>query len=144
MKYKLLNDAPLRTYAVVFDPGEEVVNELTTFARAEKLNASQFTGIGALSSVVLGYFQWDEKSYKRIPVDEQVEVVSLLGDIAISEGKASLHPHIVVSRADGSAMGGHLLEARVRPIVEVIVTESPERLRREHDEATGLALISLK
>ena len=73
---------------------------------------------------------------------EQVEVVSLLGDIALGpDGKPALHPHVVVSRADGSAMGGHLLEAHVRPTLEVVLTESPRYLHRRKDHESGLALI---
>ena len=78
---------------------------------------------------------------ERIPVKEQVEVLALVGDIALQEGKPKLHAHVVLGRRDGSACGGHLLEARVRPTLEVIVTESPAHLRREHDPVTGLALI---
>ena len=70
-------------------------------------------------------------------------MVSLMGDIALGEGKATLHPHVVVAKSDGSAHGGHLLEALVRPTLEVIVTESPAHLRRKPDPQTGLALIEL-
>ena len=75
-------------------------------------------------------------------MNEQVEVVSLLGDVALGpNGKPALHPHVVVSRADGSAMGGHLLEAHVRPTLEVVLTESPRHLHKRKDPASGLALI---
>jgi uncharacterized protein len=71
-----------------------------------------------------------------------VEVASLIGDIAVSpEGKPALHLHIVVGKADGHAMAGHLGKARVRPTLEVIVTESPAHLRKRFDAASGLALV---
>ena len=35
------------------------------------------------------------------------------------------------------------VEARVRPTLEVILTESPAHLRREHDPESGLALIRI-
>jgi predicted DNA-binding protein with PD1-like motif len=73
---------------------------------------------------------------------EQVEVVSLLGDVALGpDGKPALHPHVVVSLADGRAMGGHLLEAHVRPTLEVVLTESPRHLHKRKDPDSGLALI---
>jgi len=143
MKSKLINEDQQRTFAVVFETGDEVVAGLTRFAEEFKLAASQFTAIGALRDAVLGYFDWEKKDYLRIPVTEQVEVVSLVGDIARKGDKPQLHAHIVVSKRDGSAMGGHLLEAHVRPTLEVIVTESPVHLQREHDAETGLALIRL-
>ena len=105
----------LVTYALVFDTGDEVNETLLAFAREQKVDSAHFTGIGALTDVVLGYFQWDSKKYKRIPVREQVEVVSLVGNIARSpEGGPALHAHIVIGKSDGMAMGGHLLGGHPR------------------------------
>ena len=106
------------------------------------LGGSHFTAIGAFQDVTLGYFDWQTKQYRRIPVHEQVEVLSLLGDIALDEkGGPKVHAHVVVGKSDGTAHGGHLMEAHVRPTLEVILTESPRHLQRRHDEASGLALI---
>ena len=143
MKSKLIYDGPQRTFVVVFDSGDEVVEHLLAFAREHRLSAAEFTGIGAVSDAVLGYFDWQKKDYERIPVGEQVEVLSLTGNIALAEGEPKLHPHVVVGKADGSAHGGHLLAAHVRPTLEVIVTESPAHLQRRSDPETGLALIRL-
>ena len=143
MKSKLIDDGPQRTFAVVFDRGDEVVANLLAFAKAQRLSAAGFNGLGALSDVVLGYFDWQKKDYKRIAIDEQVEVLNLTGNIALADGLPKLHPHIVVGKADGTAHGGHLLEAHVRPTLEVIVTESPAHLERRSDPETGLALIRL-
>jgi predicted DNA-binding protein with PD1-like motif len=143
MKSKLINDGPQRTFAVVFETDDEVVAGLTRFAASQGLSASQFTAIGAFRDAVLGYFDWQEKDYEKIPVREQVEVVSMVGDIARKGDKPQLHAHVVVSKRDGTAMGGHLLQAHVRPTLEVVITESPVHLQRRHDEETGLALIRL-
>jgi predicted DNA-binding protein with PD1-like motif len=70
-------------------------------------------------------------------------VLSLLGDIALADGESSLHAHVVVGKSDGTARGGHLIEARVRPTLEVMIVESPSHLQREHDAESGLALIRL-
>ena len=128
-------------FAVIFETGEDPVAGLTRFAAEQKLSASSFTAIGAFSEALLGYFDWEKKDYDRIPVKEQVEVLALVGDIALQDGKPRLHAHAVLGRRDGSACGGHLLEARVRPTLEIILTESPAHLRREYDPRTGLALI---
>jgi predicted DNA-binding protein with PD1-like motif len=143
MRTKLINDAAQRTFAVVFDQGDEVLENLLAFARSEELSAAEFTGVGALSDVVLGYFDWQEKDYRRIPIAEQVEVLALTGNVALQDGEPKLHPHIVVGKSDGSAHGGHLLEGHVRPTLEVIVTESPSHLQRRSDPETGLALLRL-
>jgi predicted DNA-binding protein with PD1-like motif len=143
MKAKLIHDAPQRTFALVFETGDEVLENLLAFARAHRLSAAAFTGLGALSDAVLGYFDWQKKDYRRIPLVEQVEVLNLTGTIALADGEPKLHPHIVVGKADGTAHGGHLLEAHVRPTLEVIVTESPAHLHRRSDPETGLALLRL-
>jgi uncharacterized protein len=142
MQSKLINSGPQKTYVLVLSKGEEVVSSIEGFAHANGLTAAQITAIGALSDATLGFFNWETKNYDKIPVKEQVEVVSFIGDVAASpEGKPALHPHIVISRRDGSAMGGHLLEAHVRPTLEVIVTESPAHLQKRRDPESGLALI---
>lgn len=131
-----------QTYAVIFSTGDEVKAGLVAFARDKQLGGSHFTAIGAFSDVTLGYFDWQRKEYRKIPVREQVEVLSLVGDVALKEnGEPEIHAHVVVGKADGTAWGGHLLEAHVRPTLEVILVESPGHLQRKHDPETGLALI---
>jgi predicted DNA-binding protein with PD1-like motif len=146
MKAKLLDEAGDRkTFALIFDTGDEVMSTLTEFARKEGLTGSRFTAIGAFREATLGYFDWETKDYLKIPVREQVEVVSLVGDVAEGEkGGPKVHAHVVVGRRDGTALAGHLLEARVRPTLELMLTESPAHLRRRHDAETGLALIRIE
>jgi uncharacterized protein len=132
-----------QTYALVFDTGDEVMTGLRDFASKHRLSGSHFTAIGAFSDLIVGYFDWKQKDYKQIPLREQVEVLSLAGDIALDEGKPQVHAHVVVGKSDGTAHGGHLLEAHVRPTLEVILVESPQHLQRQTDRESGLALIRL-
>jgi predicted DNA-binding protein with PD1-like motif len=133
-----------KTFALVFDTGDEVIAKLTNFAKENDLTAASLTAIGAFSDATLGYFDMERKEYKEIPVDEQVEVLSLVGDIAPKDdGEPQVHAHVVVGRSDGATRGGHLLEAHVRPTLEVVLVESPEHLQRRTDAETGLPLIDL-
>lgn len=142
MKSSLINDGPQKTYILVLDKGDEAVTSIERFARDNRIAAAQITGIGAFSDAVLGFFDWEAKDYRKIPVQEQVEVVSLIGDIALgSDDKPALHTHAVLSRSDGSVKGGHLMEGRVRPTLEVVLTESPAHLHKRKDSESGLALI---
>jgi uncharacterized protein len=144
MKSKVLNEGPERTIALIFDKGDEVVATLQRFASENKLTASRFSAIGALEGAVLGYFDWERKDYDRIEVTEQVEVLSLNGDVALdADGQPKVHAHTVLGRRDGSTVGGHVLEARVRPTLEVLLVESPSHLRKRCDPDSGLALIDL-
>lgn len=143
MKAKVINEGPERTFALIFERGDNVVSTLERFAAEHGLNASRFSAIGAFQNVVLGYFDWERKDYDRIQVDEQVEVLSLLGDVALDGARPKLHAHAVLGRRDGSTVGGHLLEATVRPTLEVLLVESPGYLRRVHEPESGLALIDI-
>ncbi|HVT29719.1 MAG TPA: PPC domain-containing DNA-binding protein [Lacipirellulaceae bacterium] len=144
MKTKLLHEAAQRTFAVVFDPDDDPVKGLKAFAAEQSLLASSFTAIGAFRNVTLGYFNWETKQYDKIPIDDQVEVLALIGNITRKGNEPKIHAHVVVGKRDGTAHGGHLLEARVRPTLEVVVRESPEFLIRVSDEITGLPLIAIR
>lgn len=128
---------------LILDTGDEVVSTLTAFAREKHIGAAHFTAIGAFSDAGIGYFDLQKKDYLKNQVNEQVEVVSLIGDIALDKGEPKVHAHVVVGKKNGSAMGGHLLEAHVRPTLEVILQESGEQLKRVFDPESGLALIDL-
>jgi predicted DNA-binding protein with PD1-like motif len=141
MSTKQLAAEEQRTWVLVCDTGDEVMTRLGEFADAEGLSAASIQGIGALSDVTLGYFDWAARDYERVHVGEQVEVLSLLGDVALADGKPQVHAHIVVGKRDGSAHGGHLMEGHVRPTLELIVTETPVHLRKRVDAVSGLALI---
>jgi hypothetical protein len=144
MRSALLLDRGERTFAVVFDKDDEVIEGLTAFASRERLRTSHFSAIGALKRVTLGYFDPATNEYRHIPVNEQVEVLSLLGMITLDGEKPKVHAHIVLGGADGTARGGHLLDGHVWPTLEVIVEESPRHLQRRTDPETGLALLDLR
>ena len=141
MKVRMIEQGTQKTYAVIFDKDAEFIAGLTSWAKENQLGGSHFTAIGAFREVTLGYFDRDKKDYQKIPVREQVEVLSLIGDIALKDGIPQVHAHVVVGKFDGSAHGGHIIEARVWPTLELILTESPKHLCRKYDPETGLALI---
>lgn len=146
MRHQLLNDDHgQRMFAVVLETGDEAMTCLHEFVRTNKISSAQLTGIGAFADVTLGYFDWTTKDYIGNPVKEQVEVASMIGDVALSpSGEPTLHIHVVVGKRDGTAFAGHLQEARVRPTLEVILNESPAHLQKVHDPKSGLALIRPK
>jgi predicted DNA-binding protein with PD1-like motif len=144
MRQKIISDAAERTYALILESGDEVITELQRFCTDHEITAARFTAIGALSSAQLGYFDWDRKDYLKIPVDEQVEVLMLAGDVAVHERRPKLHAHVVLGKRDGSAHGGHLLKAIVRPTLELILIESPSYLKRKIDPESGLPLIDIE
>ena len=142
MQARLLNEhGGLRTFVLVLATGDEAMAAITSFARERELGATQFTAIGAFSRVVVAYFDWATKKYHHIPIDEQVEVLSLVGDVTLENGTPKVHAHVVIGRADATAHGGHLVEGVVRPTLEIVMTETPVHLKRRLDPQSGLALI---
>jgi predicted DNA-binding protein with PD1-like motif len=143
MKAKVIEDADVVTYVVVCDPGDEAVAALTQFARAERLEAAQLTAVGGFERATVGWFDRAAKQFRPIPVDEQCEVLSLIGDVAEGQEGPSLNMHVVLGLSDGTTRGGHLIEGRVFPTLEVIVTEAPAELRKVMRPDIGVALIDL-
>lgn len=143
MKYKLLNDDKQKTYAIVLESGEEAKEQLLAFARKEKVEASQFTAIGAFSETTVGFFDFSIKDYKKTDFKQQMEVLSLAGDITMFNGEYKVHGHIVLAKEDGTAHGGHLIKGIVHPTLEIILNESPVYLQREMDEKIGIPLIKI-
>ena len=94
IKSVVLETTGARTWALIFDKGDDPVTGLTAFAKGEKLAGAHFTAIGAFSQVRLGYFQRDKKAYKEIPVNDQVEVLSLVGDIALENAEPTLRESV--------------------------------------------------
>jgi len=141
MKDAVISEASPRTLVLVFDRGEEVIGVLTRYAKRNGLSACHFTGIGGLSEAVVGFFDWEKKDYLRIPIRDQVELLSLAGDIALKDGEPVVHAHAVLGKRDGTAHGGHLLSGKVRPTLELVLVETPGSLARVPDPESGLALI---
>jgi hypothetical protein len=132
-----------KTFVLVFDNGDEVMEQLLDFVRGERVGSARFTAIGAFSGATLGYYDWVQKDYVQNTVNEQVEVLSLIGDVALKDDGPVVHAHVVLGRSDASTFGGHLLHANVRPTLELVIVESPEHLQKVHDPESGLALIRL-
>jgi predicted DNA-binding protein with PD1-like motif len=144
MKAKIVSSSAGKVHVVVLDSGVEAFSALKRYADEVGIGGASLSAIGAFERAVVGWFDFASKTYKKIPVDEQCEVLSALGDFAVGDdGKASPHIHIVLGLADGSTRGGHLIEGTVRPTLEVVITETEAELRRRKRPELGIALIDL-
>jgi predicted DNA-binding protein with PD1-like motif len=144
MRFKLASEHDGRTFVLILDQGEEALAAMTAFANEQAINAASVAAIGAFESAKVGWFDLAAKRYSPISVDEQCEVLSLLGHIAQGDdGKASLHLHAVLGVRDGSVRGGHFLGGNVRPTLEVTIVETAPNLRRKNRADLGIALIDI-
>jgi uncharacterized protein len=141
---KIAGDVSYETRVVILDSGEEAFAALTKYAHDTQLAAASLTAIGAFEKATVGWFDFENKTYKEIEVGEQCEVLSAIGDVAIGDdGQASLHVHVVLGLSDGTTRGGHLLAGTVRPTLEVVLIDTPSHLRRKKKRDLGIALIDL-
>ena len=134
-----------QVHVMVLESGEEAFAALTRFVRDKGISVASLTAIGAFERATVGWFDIASKSYRKIEVNEQCEVLSAIGDVAVGDdGKPTLHVHVVLGLSDGSTRGGHLLAGTVRPTLEVVLTEVPATLRRKKRADLGIALIDLE
>jgi uncharacterized protein len=142
MKVRLLSEkGGVKNYAIILAKGDEVMSGLTDFARQNKVTSASFTAIGAFSHATVAWFDDGRKEFKLIPIEQQVELVSMIGDIALVNDQPSVHTHLSVASSDGTVRGGHVINAFVFPTLELFMTVYPTPLHKESDEATGLKLI---
>jgi uncharacterized protein len=137
-----LSDGDIKTYLLVYHTGQEVMKGLLAVARDRKLVSGHVTGIGAISDAVIAYFDPKKKVYVRVYEQQQREVLSITGNLALYNDAPFYHVHVALGLEDGSARGGHLFAMTVRPTVELILTAYPNPVRRKIDPAWGLPLIN--
>ena len=142
MQVQLLNPGAQRAeYAVIFGKGDEAFSGLLEFAEKYQVHSAHFTAIGALDGATVAWFDPQRKMYKKIPIEGQVEVISMIGDIALYQGKPVVHAHMMVGTSDGTTRGGHILDAFVSPTLEVMVAVDSIAMQKRFDPETDLTLI---
>ena len=141
VKVKLLGtNGQTKTYVLIFSKNDEIVSGLTEFAQKYKVQSAHYTGIGDAFSAKVGFFDYSRNEFKAIPIGES-EISSLMGDIAIFNGKSVAHTHINLATSDGTIHGGHLLECFVGPTLELFVTVEPTPLYKKLDPEFNAGII---
>jgi uncharacterized protein len=142
MRVRLLSEnAGVKHYAIILAKGDEVMSGLTDFARQNKVASASFTAIGAFSHATVAWFDDGRKEFRLIPIKQQVELVSMIGDIALVNDQPAVHTHVALASSDGTVRGGHVINAFVFPTLELFMTVYPTALHKQLDDATGLKLI---
>jgi predicted DNA-binding protein with PD1-like motif len=130
-----------RRYIFRFDKGEEVFVKLLEFAAQENISAASFNAIGACSEIELGYFNVNLKDYRKKPFYEELEMISLIGNLSVAEGKLVAHSHGMFGRTDFTTIGGHVFKAVVSVTCEMFLIKLDGQMNRKLDEATNLKLL---
>ena len=143
MKYRDLGTPPLRRLVAVFEMGDDVLPVLQSYCEEQGIVAATLAGIGGFAAATVAFYNMETKQYEPIRVDEQVEVLSFLGNVTEHQDKPKIHVHCVLGHRDGHTTGGHLLAATVRPTLELNVEELPGELKRRDRPEIGIPLIEL-
>lgn len=125
-----------------FEPGEDVTLNLLTFAMNNDIKAAWFSGIGSSREVELGYYDWPDKEYKKQVFHEEMEVISLVGNVGILEKGPVVHAHGSFGLPDYRVIGGHVHRLITNTTVEIYLEEMDGTLKRSYDEDTGLNLFN--
>lgn len=132
-----------RRFALVGDTDDDVLPLLQQLCERERIESAALSAVGGFRSATLAFYDLQAKRYEPIAVEEQVEVLSFLGNVTMYQGKPKIHVHCVVGHRDGHTTGGHLLGAIVRPTLELLIDELPAVLTRTDRPDIGIPLIEL-
>ena len=130
------------TWVIKLERGEEAIRTLTDFCREHDITNAYFTGIGAVDTLMCGYYVLPEKKYHSTEYTELVEVASLTGNVMLKEGEPFIHVHGVFTDTKNAAFGGHVFEMRVGVVLEVILTPLSSSIERTLDKGIGLYLMN--
>ncbi len=121
---------------------EDLLYELTTACADAGAKSGTIQVIGAVSSLVLGYYHQDRQEYESHTFDGAWEIASAVGNISMLEDEPFVHLHVVASGDDGRCVGGHLMPGCTVFAAEAAITalEGHAPPERELDGATGLKL----
>jgi predicted DNA-binding protein with PD1-like motif len=130
-------------YQLRLHPGDRLMPSLTALLKQERIGYAALSGLGAVSQVVLGYYDAAQNDYERHEISEQMEALSLIGNASTRDGEPALHIHAAFARRDLTVIGGHVFEAHTNPTLEIWLRVEDATVQRVYNEQTHLALFTL-
>jgi predicted DNA-binding protein with PD1-like motif len=121
--------------------GARIPDDILAIVKREKMATARVEAIGGVEELRLAYFNRDEKRYEEHDFMEFLEVTGILGNVTLKDGKPFLHVHGTFGRRDLSTLAGHVVTAKVFPLLEVVITPTSNRALRRFDDALGLNVI---
>lgn len=119
-------------FIVILEKGDHVLNSLITFSEEYTLKgAILLCGIGMLNDISIGYF--NGKEYKKIKVENPMELLSMQGNLSLKENKPFWHIHCTFGNEKGMVFGGHLMSARVAVTAELFIRKCHALIREKRD-----------
>lgn len=130
-----------RIHTLSIEKPTEITEFLADYCKNQGVCTAQISGIGAIRKLVFAYYDFIKKKYLETTVEENLEMVSLLGNVSMKDDVAFPHMHVIAGKQDGTLIGGHLSPGTIVYPGEIIIQElEGEELERHLDEETGLYL----
>ncbi|TMI09356.1 DNA-binding protein [Candidatus Bathyarchaeota archaeon] len=130
-------------YVLRLESGDDILQSLRQFATTKRIGASLLEGIGSLSKVKLGHYDFRTKQYRYETFEDDLEILALSGNIASMNREPLPHVHITLGRRDFSVIGGHLAEGSSANMVEIGLLKLPGKLVKAKDTGIGLNVLQL-
>ena len=131
------------TFVIRLEMGDDILGSIKRFAKAKRIRAAMFEGIGSLNKARLGHYDFRTKNYKYELFEEDLEILILSGNISTMNNEPLPHAHATLGRRDFTVIGGHLDEESIANMVEIGLHTLPGKLVKSRDEGVGLNLLQL-
>lgn len=131
-----------RRYILRFDKGESVFSELSAFAKDNQIQAASFEGVGSASEIKLGYYNSFLKEYRAKPFVENLEIISLSGNLSLNGNDIAIHAHGSFGRTDFTMIGGHVFGITVLATCEIFLIKLEGKMERKEDSELKLNLLT--
>jgi len=124
------------------DKDEEFVSVMKEIVKKLNIESGLFFAIGAVKSVIISFYDHQTKTYIDKQIDQDMEVLSLNGNISYiyGEDEVVVHSHIVLSDKDFGVIGGHLKKAIVSVTLETFIIPISDRIERVMNQDFNLFL----
>ena len=129
-------------YVLKVEVDKDVMDELKVFCREQKIEAASFFGIGAAKEIGIAWYNIHDKEYKKREIQQELEIISLLGNVAVGNGEVIVHAHGSFSDENMQLIGGHVNKLIVSAECEIVLQKLEGKIEKTYDEETGLNLMT--
>jgi uncharacterized protein len=124
--------------------GEEINESIKKFCEKLDVKNAEISAIGSVDSPTLAHYRVDTKKYKEKTFEGIFEITSLIGMVALFDGKPLVHVHVTISDDKMRAFGGHLVKGLTSATVEILLTAFDSKNTKSFDKKIGLKLLDLE
>ena len=130
-------------YLIRMYPGQEILSSLIKFAKEKNIASAVILGIGGVNKAEIGFFNLKTKEYDRKVLEEDLELVSLLGNLSYVDGEPFIHAHGTFGNAEYQGIAGHCFSLEISVTAEIHLIEFSKKIERSPDSTMRVNLLNL-